>query len=202
MTLGNRDTERSSNLLKEMWLGRTGNSTQAFPGCGTGSLRPEDHYDLNASNLHVVWSRALAGLTFQEPDVKFGNSPFQPFRPTFAEGSSFAQFGFVHSASPKWLHLFQLLGKCHSGLESSSYKHQGSLNLVPPNHGTALTLTRWFLQTAALSVCCLTFELCFLVSFCPVRLHNVVIQNIVRRCSTYMQQSDFQEKFPILSVLQ
>lgn len=101
MTLGNRDTERSSNLLKEMWLGRTGNSTQAFPGCGTGSLRPEDHYDLNASNLHVVWSRALAGLTFQEPDVKFGNSPFQPFRPTFAEGSSFAQFGFVHSASPK-----------------------------------------------------------------------------------------------------
>lgn len=33
MTLGNRDTEGSSNLLEEVWLGRTGNSTQVFPGC-------------------------------------------------------------------------------------------------------------------------------------------------------------------------
>lgn len=38
--------------------------------------------------------------------MKFGNSPFQPFGPVFAVGSSFAQFGFVHSASAKWLHLF------------------------------------------------------------------------------------------------
>lgn len=36
----------------------------------------------------------LAGLRFQEPDVKFGDSPFQPFGPAFAERSSFAQFGF------------------------------------------------------------------------------------------------------------
>lgn len=47
------------------------------------SLWPEDHYDLDPSNLHVVWSRALEGLRSQEPDVQFGNSPFQPFRPAF-----------------------------------------------------------------------------------------------------------------------
>lgn len=55
------------------------------------SLRLEDHYDLGPSSLHVVWSRALAGLRFQEPDVKFGMSPLQPFGPAFAEASSFAQ---------------------------------------------------------------------------------------------------------------
>lgn len=40
------------------------------------SSLPEDHYDLDPSNLHVVWSRALAGLRFQEPDMKFGHSPY------------------------------------------------------------------------------------------------------------------------------
>lgn len=111
MTLGNRDTERSSNLLKEMWLKRTGKSTQVFPGCGACI---ESRFVMARG---PSWSRpkqpscqALAGLRFQEPDVKFGKSPFQSFGPGFAEMSSFAQ-GIVwsHQQDTSYLLLYPSL---------------------------------------------------------------------------------------------
>lgn len=98
MTLGNRDTERSSNLLKEVWLKRTGKSIQVFPGCGACIERipySQRSIMIQAQATFMLFGpELLAGLRFQEPDVKFGNSPFQPFGPAFAERSSFAQFGF------------------------------------------------------------------------------------------------------------
>lgn len=117
--------------------------------------------------------------------------------PALAERSSFAHFGFVSIVPLQTSCYFSSSqGKCHSPQQNRAgvcqLQRLISLSLVPPNHGTALTLRRLFLwTTAALSVCYLILESRFLASPCLMRLQNVVIQNTVRRCSAYMQQPDF-----------